>query len=143
MARGQKSDEQRPSTSSATTPIAHRAYCWSLYIEGLSVGGNSGAGLFLIAPDNEEEIEKALTFKFSASNNQVEYEALVIGMELSIDMGIKNLVAYINSQLVVNQVSREYGANNPTLMQYYELMKNLIPQFEYWELKQTDHNDNT
>ena len=37
-------------------------------------------------------------------NNQVEYEALVLGLEILLQMGIKNVKIFGDSQLVINQV---------------------------------------
>ena len=45
-------------------------------------------------------IEQALRFAFRASNNQVEYEALIAGMLLAKEMGAQSLLAKSDSQLI-------------------------------------------
>jgi len=47
-----------------------------------STKDRSGAGLIIKSPQRER-YEYALKFMFKASNNKVEYEALVVGVELS------------------------------------------------------------
>ncbi|GJX89219.1 reverse transcriptase domain-containing protein [Tanacetum coccineum] len=44
--------------------------------------------------------------KFDASNNEAEYEALIAGLRIAEQMGIKNLEAKLDSRLVANQVPR-------------------------------------
>ncbi|GJW50720.1 reverse transcriptase domain-containing protein [Tanacetum coccineum] len=58
---------------------------WTLFTDGASSIEGSGAGLILTDP-NGKEITYALRFDFRASNNEAEYEALVAGLELAIQM---------------------------------------------------------
>ncbi|KAL0410834.1 UNVERIFIED_CONTAM: hypothetical protein Slati_3673100 [Sesamum latifolium] len=50
----------------------------------------------------EEDMEFAIKFDFKASNNKAEYEALVLGMRMAQDTGASHLLAYSDSQLIVN-----------------------------------------
>jgi len=58
------------------------------------------AGVVLESPDGLK-VEQSLHFNFKASNNQVEYEALIAGLNLAGDMGDKQLRCLTNSQLTV------------------------------------------
>ena len=49
---------------------------WGLYVDGSSNEGGSGAGLILVSPEGHR-MHCALRFGFKASNNEVEYEALI------------------------------------------------------------------
>ena len=102
----------------------------------------SGAGILLISPCGER-FERALRFKFEASNNQAEYEALIGGLELAWDMGVPNLEICSDSQLVVNQIKGDYAAHNPVLARYRDMARDLLDQFEYYELSQIMRTDNT
>lgn len=68
-------------------------------------------------PDNLV-IEQVLKFEFIASNNQTEYEALIVCMILTLKMGATRLKAKSKSQLVVNQVSGQYRARESQLIKY-------------------------
>ena len=59
----------------------------------------SRAGIILEGPSNIT-LEQALKLNFKASNNQVEYEALIVGLKLAKEVGAKKLRCYIDSQLV-------------------------------------------
>ena len=52
---------------------------WEVYVDGASNQNDSGVGLVLISPE-KIIIEKSLRLDFSATNNEAEYEALVLGM---------------------------------------------------------------
>ena len=60
----------------------------------------SGAGLILTSPD-EIDMEYTIRFRFQASNNEVEYEAIIAGLNLAHSMEVDQLEIYSDSQLVV------------------------------------------
>ncbi|KAM1790371.1 hypothetical protein ACFX12_034447 [Malus domestica] len=61
---------------------------WSLYVDGSSNQQGCGAGLVLTTPD-KVAMEYALCFKFKASNNEAEYEALLVGLRWAKHLGVK------------------------------------------------------
>nr|GFA00577.1 reverse transcriptase domain-containing protein [Tanacetum cinerariifolium] len=76
---------------------------WMLFTDGSSCVDGSGAGLILTNPDGVE-FTYALRFQFAASNNEAEYEALIAGLRIVTQMGVKNIQANVDSKLVANQV---------------------------------------
>ena len=74
---------------------------WSLYIDGASGSQGSGAGIILVGP-NKIRIKYAVKLKYNATNNAVEYEALITGLKLAIEVRTENLKVYSDSQLEVN-----------------------------------------
>jgi len=52
---------------------------WTLSVDGFSHKKESGKGVILEGSDNLA-IEQAIRFNFETSNNQVEYEALIVGL---------------------------------------------------------------
>ena len=95
---------------------------WILHVDGASNSGGSGAGLILANGDGVVA-ECALRFQFPATNNQAEYEALLAGLRVSRELGVTNLKAFSDSQLVAGQVSGEYVAHDPQMAKYLELIK--------------------
>ena len=59
---------------------------WVLHVDGSSTRVGSGAG-FLREGPHGAKVLYALKFGFKASNNEVEYEALIAGLKLAKDMG--------------------------------------------------------
>ena len=54
---------------------------WKLYVNGVANQRGSGMGLVIVSP-NRITIEKSLRLGFSAMNNEVEYEALLVGIAM-------------------------------------------------------------
>ncbi|GKV50077.1 hypothetical protein SLEP1_g56793 [Rubroshorea leprosula] len=65
---------------------------------------SSGAGALLIGPDGYRS-EHALKFNFDATNNMAEYEALLLGLQLALELKLSAIQVYSDSQLVVNQIN--------------------------------------
>ena len=63
---------------------------WELYVDGSSNKQGSGAGGILTGPDGVL-VESMLRFEFPATNNEAEYEAMISGLQLANNMGIKTL----------------------------------------------------
>ena len=54
---------------------------WRVYVDGAANQRGFGVGLVLISPE-KITIEKSLRLGFSATNNEAEYEALLVGMTM-------------------------------------------------------------
>ena len=61
---------------------------WTLQVDGASNSNGCGAGLILIDLKGQH-LDYALRFLFSASNNQAEYEALLAGLKLAIELDVR------------------------------------------------------
>ena len=82
---------------------------WRVYVDGAANQQGAGLGLVLISPE-EVIIEKSLRLGFSATNNESEYEALIMGMSMVRKMGGKAVKLFSDSRLVVGQVRGELEA---------------------------------
>ncbi|GKB23857.1 reverse transcriptase domain-containing protein [Tanacetum coccineum] len=70
---------------------------WILFTDGSSCTNGSGAGLILTNPEGMK-FTYALRFRFDATNNEAEYEALIAGLKIAEQMGVKNLQANVDSR---------------------------------------------
>ena len=68
-------------------------------------------GLVLISP-KRIIIEKSLRLRFLATNNEVEYEALLVGMTIVQRIGGNAMEIFSDSRLVVGQISEELEARD-------------------------------
>ena len=105
--------------SSAAVHQEGAGFRWVLFVDGSSNQQGGGVSVILEEP-NGLLIEQALRFAFKASNNQKEYEALIVGMLLAKKMGAKGLLAKSDSLLVTGQVTGEYQAKDPQMAAYVE-----------------------
>ena len=88
-----------------------------------------GLGLVLISPE-EITIEKSLRLGFSATNNEAEYEALLIGMSMVQKMGGKIVELFSDSRLVVGQVKGELETQDPRMQGYLSQVRRMQMKFE-------------
>ena len=87
-------------------------------------------------------IKYALKLHFSASNNDAEYEALLSGLRVAIEMDAQSILVYSDSQLVVNQVNGEFEAREERMQEYLGMVKALIPRFQYFQISHIPRGEN-
>ena len=73
---------------------------WKVYVDGAANQRGAGVGLVLVSPE-KIIIEKSLRLGFSATNNEAEHEALLVGMTMVQKMGGKAVEVFSDSRLVV------------------------------------------
>ena len=95
----------------------YRLPTWEVYVDGTSNQKGSGVGLVLMSPEKVVN-EKSLRLNFSATNNEAEYEALLVGMAMVQRMGGKSIKLFSNSRLVVGQVRGEFEAKDERMEGY-------------------------
>ena len=62
----------------------------------------------------------------TCSNNVAEYEAIIIGLELAIEMHIDQLEVFGDSKLIIQQINGQYEVRNAKLLPLYQRTKNLM-----------------
>nr|XP_027102811.1 uncharacterized protein LOC113724067 [Coffea arabica] len=128
-------------TRKATEAAGRTEPIWTLYVNGASSREGCGAGLLLINP-TEEELAYALRFDFRVSNNEIEYETLIAGMEMARKLGAESIKIYSDSQLIVNQVLGSYEVKEGPLRKYIAKMHELMDQFKQFTLEQIPRSQN-
>ena len=88
---------------------------FNLFFDGCSKGnpGDSGAGA-VIYQGNLELYSRTLFVGKNITNNVSEYTGLIIGLELALENGIKELAVNGDSLLVIKQMNGEYKVKAPT-----------------------------
>ena len=97
---------------------------WRLYVDGAMNQRGSGVGLVLISPENIT-IEKSLRLGVLDTNNEAEYEALLVGMTMIQKMGGKAVEILLDSSLVVGQVKGELEARDVRMQGYLSQVRHL------------------
>ena len=69
---------------------------WSIYMDGSSNHHAGGAGVVIQTPE-EDKIECMIQLDFPTTNNKVEYEALVAGLDLAKAVGAENIIVHCDS----------------------------------------------
>ena len=74
--------------------------------------------------------------KFLATNNEAEYEGILIGLKVGKALGAKNLLIQSDSKLVIGRIKEEYEANEEGMQKYLRLTKHLTQEFDRVEFMQ-------
>ena len=100
-----------------------------------------GAGVVLTSPKGDK-LKYVLQVHFAASNNVVEYEALIHGLRLAKELDIRRILCYGDSDLVVQQSSGDWDAKDANMASYRFLVQQLSGYFEGCEFLHVPRNDN-
>ncbi|XP_026416678.1 uncharacterized protein LOC113312134 [Papaver somniferum] len=114
---------------------------WTIFTdESLNVGG-AGVGCVILTPEGSR-IEKATRLGFQASNNDVEYEALIIGLKAFKQLDAKNVKLVTDFMLVVNQFLGTYRAKEERMTLYMDRMREMANEFEQFSIGQRPRMEN-
>jgi len=83
-----------------------------------------------------------LHFSFKMSNNQDEYEPIIVGLVLAQDVKANRVIYQTDSRLIVGHLIGEYQVKDTILFQYYHLVQNMIHNFVKVKLEHISKGDN-
>ena len=106
---------------------------WKVYVDGTTNPRGSRVRLVLISP-KKITIEKSLRLGFLVTNNEAEYETLLVGMTIVPKLGRKSVEIFLDSRLVVGQVKGELKARDVRMQEYLSQVRHLRPGFESFNL---------
>jgi ribonuclease HI len=118
-------------TQLPTAPI--RPELWNMFFDGSLMKTGADAGLLFISPLGKH-LRYVLRLHFPASNNVAEYEALVNGLRIAIELGVRRLDARGDSQLVIDQVMKNFHCRDPKMEAYCDEVRRLEDKFYGLEL---------
>jgi ribonuclease HI len=118
-------------TQLPTAPI--QPELWTMFFNGSLMKTRAGAGLLFISPLGKH-LRYVLRLHFPASNNVAEYEALVNGLRIAIELGVRRLDARGDSQLIINQVMKNSHCRDPKMEAYCDEVRRLEDKFYGLEL---------
>jgi ribonuclease HI len=101
---------------------------WAMYFDGSLNLEGAGAGVLLISPTGEH-LKYVLQIFWKVSNNKAEYEALLHGLRLVASLGIKRLLVYDDSAVVINQVNKSWDRNMENMDAYCLEVRKLENKF--------------
>jgi ribonuclease HI len=118
-------------TQFPTVPI--QPELWTMYFDGSLMKTGVGAGLLFISPLGKH-VRYVLLLHFPASNNVAEYEALVNGLRIAVELGVRRLDARGDSQLVIDQVMKNSHCRDQKMEAYCDEVRRLEDKFYGLEL---------
>ena len=104
-----------------------------MYFDGSLMKTGARAGLLFVSPLGVH-MRYVIRIYFTASNNVAEYEALVNGLKITIELGVRRLDIRGDSQLVIDQVMKASNCHDPKMEAYCKEVRRLEDKFHGLEL---------
>jgi ribonuclease HI len=101
---------------------------WTMFFDGSLMKTGAGAGLLFISPLGKH-LCYVLRLHFPVSNNVAEYEALVNGLRIAIELGVRRLDARGDTQLVIDQVMKNSHCRDLKMEAYCDEVRHLEDKF--------------
>nr|XP_009765391.1 PREDICTED: uncharacterized protein LOC104216949 [Nicotiana sylvestris] len=113
---------------------SERSNLWVLYTDGASNASGSGLGLVLEVLMGEV-IRQSVRCP-EMTNNEAEYEAVIVGLKLALKYGARWVILCCDSPLVVNQVTGTFQIKEQRLQKYQTKIHKLLPEFNQYQFDQ-------
>ncbi|XP_057803526.1 uncharacterized protein LOC131018841 [Salvia miltiorrhiza] len=114
---------------------------WWMFFDGASHREGAGAGVVFVSPERQV-LPYSFTLTENCSNNVAEYQALILGLEMALDMQQSHLKVYDDSKLVVNQILGLYEVKKPELLPYVKYARKIIKWLGNVEIEHILINEN-
>ena len=86
--------------------------------------------MWLYKHQRGDKIECMIRLDFPTTNNEAEYEALVVRLDLAKASGAENMIMYCDSQVITSQINDDYECRNERMKKYLEEVKSRISGLE-------------
>ncbi|HET6495660.1 MAG TPA: Nif3-like dinuclear metal center hexameric protein [Thermoleophilia bacterium] len=137
-------DRPAAKTEKLTERLVHRTDSrHSLYTDGGARGnpGPAGVGAVLLSSSGDV-VDELADFIGVATNNVAEYQALIAGLELALDRDVEGLDVFLDSELVVRQLSGQYRVKDATLKALHAQATYLMHKFHEIDVKHVPREQN-
>ena len=114
---------------------------WEMHFDGAARRDGNGAGVVFVSPE-KHILPYSFVLTQSCSNNMAEYQALNLGLQMALEMGIKDLNIYGDSQLVINQLLEDYEVKKEDLVPYHRHALRLLDRLDIVKLEHVPRGAN-
>ena len=115
---------------------------YKIYCDGASRSNPGDASIGVSVSLDDEEIHTISRKIGIATNNEAEYQALIDALNYCIENSIKEIEVFLDSNLVVEQVNKNFKVKAGNLKVLNSQVENMIKEFEYIEFKHVYREEN-
>ncbi|KAM2679570.1 hypothetical protein EV2_011472 [Malus domestica] len=113
-----------------------------MYFDGSSTSSSANVGIVIQSP-NHDRWYFSLKLDFDCTNNQAEYEALIIGLGILRDLRATRALIFGDFELVINQLNGSFRCMSCTLALYHMVASYLAESFDGITFEHISHIHNT
>ena len=114
---------------------------WIIHVDGSSTQHTGEIGVVLQSPEGDRLMYK-VHLQYRTTNNEVEYEALLKGLELAKSIKAESILILGDSQLVMGQVNGTCEAKEERMKKYLEKVLQLVKKFKETNFAQIPREKN-
>jgi ribonuclease HI len=114
---------------------------WKLFFDGLTCREGQGVGVVLILPRGAV-FEQSVCLEYFCTNNQDEYEVILLGLQILSFMGVKHVEAFGDSLLVVQQIVSTFQCLGGSLNAYLDKCLEIIALFDNFTVQHVSRDEN-
>jgi ribonuclease HI len=115
---------------------------WKLFFDGSACREGQGVGVVLVSPRGAI-FEQSFHLEYFCTNNQAEYEAILLGLQILSSMGIKSVKAFGDLLLVVQQIAGVFQCFDGLLNAYLDKCLEIIALFNDFTVQHVSRDENT
>ena len=97
----------------------------------------------IVITSKRDTLRYGVQLQFPTTNNEAEYEAILMRLRVEKALGAKNLLLQSYSKLVIGQIKEEYEAKDDRMHKYLRLTKHLAQKFDRVEFVLVPKSQNT
>jgi ribonuclease HI len=113
-----------------------------LFFDGSACREGQGVGIVLIS-SRGTVFEQSVCIEYYCTNNQAEYEAILLGLQILSSMGVKHVEAFGDSLLVMQQVADVFQCFDRSLNAYLNKCLEIIALFDDFTVQHVSIDKNT
>lgn len=113
-----------------------------VHIDGASRGNPGEAGAGVVISRDGKMIEGEAKYLGKMTNNQAEYNALIIGLSRAKELGASRVEAVTDSELVAHQMNGVYKVKNPGIKKLYQRARSLADSFQSFSIRHVRRENN-
>jgi ribonuclease HI len=115
---------------------------WKLLFDSSTCREGQGVGVVLVSP-RSAILEQSVCLEYFCTNNQAEYEAILLGLQILSSMGIKSVEPLGDPLLVVQQIAGVFQCFDGSLNAYLDKCLEIIALFENFTMQHISRDENT
>jgi ribonuclease HI len=112
-----------------------------LFFDGSASRESQDVGIVLISL-RAVIFEQSVRLKYFCTNNQAEYEAILLGLQVLSSMGVKHVEAFGDSLLVMQQIAGTFQCLDESLNAYLDKCLKIITLFDNFTVQHVSRDEN-
>ncbi|KAG9442396.1 hypothetical protein H6P81_018250 [Aristolochia fimbriata] len=98
---------------------------WRMNFDGVARKNGAGVGILFISP-NDDLMMYSFILSHCYTNNEAEYQAVILGLGMTMEMGLNRLDIFGDSTLVIKQLLKDFKVRKDELVPYHKEAQRLL-----------------